>query len=203
MLTHRIRSGVFFLCLSLAASSTFAQSQPSADDKALASYRLTMATVQKVGRVNHAVVAEMLKDPKYQELKKIESEIDALEAKDDLSEAEQKRLEDLNARQESIENSLDGMENVMSDADTIDDMAARVRAYPPLAAALDREGLSAREYATFMLAMFQAGFAAGMQKAGLLKQLPANVNPENIKFVLEHEAELKQLQESFNPEGKG
>ena len=60
-----------------------------------------------------------------------------------------------------------------------------------MAAALRKEGLTAREYSKFMLAMLQSGFAAGLQKAGLLKQTPEGVNPANIKFIIDHEEDLK------------
>ncbi|HWK09399.1 MAG TPA: hypothetical protein VNR64_05075, partial [Vicinamibacterales bacterium] len=85
---------------------------------------------------------------------------------------------------------------------TIDEMAAKIKTFPPLANALSKEGVAPREYAVFTLAVLQAGMAAGMQKAGMLKQLPPGVNSENVKFILDHEAEFKKLQESFGGSDK-
>jgi hypothetical protein len=31
----------------------------------------------------------------------------------------------------------------------------------------------------------------------MLKEIPKGVNPDNVKFILEHEAELQQLQEEL------
>jgi hypothetical protein len=48
-----------------------------------------------------------------------------------------------------------------------------------------------------MLALASAGLVHGMQKAGALKELPADlkerVNLENVKFVAAHEAEIASL----------
>jgi len=48
-----------------------------------------------------------------------------------------------------------------------------------------------------MISMLQSAIAAGMKKAGMLKDLPPGVSAENVKFVEEHEAELKALQKEF------
>jgi hypothetical protein len=50
--------------------------------------------------------------------------------------------------------------------------------------------------------MIGASFAAGMQKAGMLKELPKEVNAENVKVILEHEAELQKLQEELKGSDK-
>ena len=54
-----------------------------------------------------------------------------------------------------------------------------------------------------MMALVQASIAAGFKKSGMLKELPAGVNPENVKFVEEHEAELRAMQEKLNKLGGG
>jgi hypothetical protein len=76
-------------------------------------------------------------------------------------------------------------------------MAAKIQKYPAMASALQREGLSARDFAKFTMAMLQAGMAAGLQKAGMLKGTPEGTNPANIKWVLEHEAELTKMQRAW------
>ena len=54
-----------------------------------------------------------------------------------------------------------------------------------------------RSGTSIMMAMLQAGLAAGMQKAGLIKTTPEGTNPANIKFMLEHEAELQKMQKAW------
>lgn len=50
--------------------------------------------------------------------------------------------------------------------------------------------------------MIQSGMIAGMRKAGLVKEIPKDVSAENVRFVEEHEAELKALQEAWEQLGK-
>ena len=76
-------------------------------------------------------------------------------------------------------------------------MAAKIQKLPAMASALQREGLTPRDFAKFTLAMLQAGLAAGLQKAGMLKQTPEGTNPANIKWILEHEAELAKFQKAW------
>ncbi|HWK11610.1 MAG TPA: hypothetical protein VNR64_16240, partial [Vicinamibacterales bacterium] len=85
-----------------------ARAQSAADDKELASYRLTMDGLNKMVRVNRALVDELKKDPKYQQLMKAQDDIKALEAKDALTDSEQKQLDDLKARAEQMENQAPG-----------------------------------------------------------------------------------------------
>ena len=181
----------------LVAPPQAAKSRGNADLKELSTYTLSMATLHKVDRAMRTFAAEMKKDPKVQEAMKLEADIKALEKKfedTEPSDADQKRLEDMQARLEALENreSLN-----MNDAKTIDDMAAKIQKFPPLVSALQREGLTAREYATFMMAMLQAGLAAGFQKSGLLKELPEGTNPANVKWILENEAELAKMQKAW------
>jgi vacuolar-type H+-ATPase subunit I/STV1 len=74
-----------------------AGAQADADMRELRGYRLTMAAVRQVDRATEAMVAEMKKDPKYQEYLKLEAEISALEKKGAPTEAEQKLAADIAA----------------------------------------------------------------------------------------------------------
>ena len=205
MSTTRTRIFAFVLPLfvcGVSAVPAIAQTKPqTADDKELASYRLTMDGVNKMVRVNQAMAEELKKDPKYQESVKTEADIKALEAKDDLTPAEQKKLDDLRAREEQLEDQSPAS-GLLNDAKNLDEMAAKIKAFPPMANALAKEGVAPREYALFTMAILQAGMTAGLQKSGMLKQMPPGVNAENVKFVLDHEAELKKLQASFGPSDK-
>jgi hypothetical protein len=176
--------------------------QTSADEKELAAYRLTMPTFRKVVAVTRAMVEEMKQDPKVQEAMKLEAEIDALENKEEPTEAEQERLETLRARKEALKEQVESKSS-FNNAQTISEMEAAIRQFPPMANALRREGLAPREYATFFLALFQAAIVHGFRKSGVeIKDLPAGVNPENVKFIAEHEQELEAMKQEFEALGK-
>jgi hypothetical protein len=185
------------LSLPLAMPSQTAKTGGSADLKELSTYMLSMDTLNKVDRAMRTFAVEMKKDPKVQEAMKIEADIKALEKKfqeTEPSDADQKRLEDLEAKLETLKDN--GSLN-MSDANTISEMAAKIQKFPPMVTALQREGLTARDYAKFMMAMLQAGLAAGFQKAGLLKEMPEGTNPANVKWIIANEAELARMQKSW------
>ena len=180
----------------------------AADSKELASYRLTMDTFQKVNTMMRALAEEMQKDPKVRALMKTEAEIEALEKKDDLSDAESERLDKLRELQEQQEQAVEASQPEgmnLNNASTLDEMEAGIRKVPQAMAALTRAGLTPREYSKFMIATLQAGMVAGLQKQGLLKELPPElkeINPENIKFMNEHGAELEAMGKELEAAGK-
>lgn len=162
------------------------------DLKELSTYTLTMDTFDKMVRVQTAVGEALKADPKFAEQARLKTELETLRKKDEPTEADDKRVEAIEARLEALDAEASNRFN-FNDAKNLSEMAKQAESFPPLAAALRKEGLTGRDYARFMSAMLQAGFAAGMQKAGLLKETPPGVNPANIKFVLDHEAEFKKL----------
>jgi hypothetical protein len=173
------------------------RSSADPDLNEIASYTLTMDVVNKVDRVNRSMLATLKTDPRFAEAAKLETELEALRKKDETTEAEDKRKEQIEARLEALTTRQEKLFN-LNDAKTLADMTARIQAFTPLVSALQKEGLSARDYAKFMLTLIQTGFAAGLQKAGMLKETPEGVNPANIKFVLEHEEDLKKLQQGMS-----
>ena len=86
-------------------------------------------------------------------------------------------------------------------AKTIADLEQKIAATPVMASALEHEGVTPREYARFTMALLQASFTLGAkqrtEKAGRPFQIPEGVNPANVTFVQEHEAELKRMQEVY------
>ncbi len=72
-------------------------------------------------------------------------------------------------------------------------MARRIDREPDLANAIRTAGLTTREYSLLTLSFFNAMFAHGMKKAGTIKELPADILPENIAFIQSNEAELNQI----------
>jgi hypothetical protein len=109
-----------------------------------------------------------------------------------LADAEQERLEQLRADLDEEEQKSSMADD---DAKTLSEIAAAMEKEPLAAKALADAGISARDYAKFTMAAFQAGMVAGMMKQGLIKEVPpemaATVNMDNVKFVQEHEAELE------------
>lgn len=177
----------------LTPQSAASKAQSDADLKELSSYTLTMDTLNKVDRAMRAAAVEIKKDPKFIEAKKIEAELEALKKKEEPTESDDKRVEALERRLDALDD--DGMN--MGDAQTIGQMAAKIEKFAPMMTGLRSAGLTAREYAKFTMATLQAGLAAGMQKAGLLKEVPAGTNPANVKFMLDHEADFQKMQAAW------
>ena len=197
------RGIVALLVISMVSGLAAQGARPSdADLKEIANYKLTMETVEKVKVATRAMITEIKKDPKYQQLLKLEAEIDALEKKDPRTEADDEKLAALNEEKEKLESASDGPLS-LGQANSLSEMEANIRKSPPIANALQSAGISPREYATFMMAMIQASMVAGFKKAGMMKELPKDVNPENVKFIEEHEAELKAMQAEFEKLAKG
>jgi hypothetical protein len=186
----RIPLALCVLYMSVAVSAQV----PGANDpdaKELAAYRLTIPTLDKVMQATKLMVEAAKSDPRIAKRAALNAEIKKLEDKDELSDAEQARLEQLQAEAERAEESLFSG----ADSKTLSDMAAAMQREPLFAKGLAAAGLSAREYSKFLLAYFQAGMVAGMMQQGLIKEVPkdlaASMNMENVKFVQEHQAELE------------
>ena len=174
----------------------------AADSKELASYRLTMDTAKKVYALMQAVAQEMASDPKVRALQKTKAEIEALSKKEELTDAEGERLEKLHQQVEQQEDALDDTAGGMNlnEAKSLNEMEAGIKANPRFMAALTKAGLTPRDYSKYILASLMAGMVAGFQKSGVLKELPKDlkeVNPENVKFLLAHEAELAAMQKEL------
>lgn len=189
------------LTAALSTSSPAAQATPQADRdmKEIASYRLSMDTVKKVDVAMRAMFDEMARDPRFQASIKLEAELKALNEKEERTEAEDRRIEELEMEKEKMrsENPFN-----LGSANTLSEMEAQVQKVPPMANALRSAGLTPREYSKFMLAMLQAGMAAGMKKSGLIKELPKDFPAENVQFILDHEAELTAMQKQWQELGK-
>ena len=195
-----IRSRLFapsFAILTLALTASTDAIAQSPDEKALAAYRLDMATVRKVAAATQAFAAEQAKDPKVQELTKLRAEIKALEDKDELTDAESEKLDKLREREEALEEAMDRGDGSpdSNNNQTLADMEASIKKMPQAVAILAREGLTPREYTLCTMALLQAAMVEGFSqgKADLTK-LPAGVNPDNVRFVRENKAELEALQ---------
>lgn len=188
----------------------------TADEKELAAYVLTMPTLNKVMAAMRVMAQEMRKDPKYQQLMKFDADIEAVEkqleplqAKDETTPAEDKKIESLLEQVEKLREQKEQAEEAMSELvpmgnmRSLDDMERGMAKFPPMVRALKSQGLSPREYAKFMMVMLQAGMIYGFSQGKVdYAKLPAGVNPENIKFIIAHKAELDAMQKEFATLGK-
>ena len=187
-----------------AAPGARAQSS-DADMKEVGAYKLTMDVFTRMARVNRVLYEQMQKDPTVQERTKLKAELKAIQAKDETSEAEDKRVEEIQQRLQALEEAEDrkqGPDTGMNDAKSLTEMARAFERTPAFASALKREGVSAREYATFMLASLQASMTAGLMdsKLGIDRSKLTPTQLANAQFIKEHQAELARLQPTDKPE---
>ncbi|MGH9371796.1 MAG: hypothetical protein ACRD15_09735 [Vicinamibacterales bacterium] len=201
-MTPSLRSVVLTLASVLIALPGYGGQKPTdADAKEIGSYLLTTSALSKVVNVNRTLVEQLSQDPRVREAMGVEAEIAAIEKKDEATEEDEKRLEALRARREELENSVDNP--LGGDSQSLSEMEARIRKYPPLMQALQKEAMPPREYATFWMAFVQAAFVQGFKKSGMLKELPPEVNPENVRFIEDHAAEIEAMRKEFEALGKG
>lgn len=186
---HARRFFVFVLASLLAIPAT-APAQVKGDAAEIRNYRLTMDKVRALVGVYEKAGEQMKKDPKRRELAAKEKQLEALMAKEEPTEADDRRIEKLEQEIEALERALDGDDD---GGGSLTEMARGIERNPPLASAVRSAGLKPREFAVLQLALFQAMFAHGLQKSGHLKELPKEVSPENVRFVAQHEAELAKL----------
>jgi hypothetical protein len=157
-----------------------------------------MTKVRQFAEAGEAVARAMQSDPRYREEKSLEKEIEALEKKDELSAADEKRLEALRGKLEELQSKADAGSDD-SNNQSLDDMVRAIEKHPALAQAIRGAGLTPREYSVLSLSIFQAMMAHGIQKSlgskDVPKELAASVLAENIKFVADNEAEITRLME--------
>jgi hypothetical protein len=67
----------------------------------------------------------------------------------------------------------------------------RLNSVPEAKAAVERAGLSTRDYALGMGALMQGMIVHRMRKAGM--NPPMQADPENLEFIAAHETEIMQL----------
>ena len=190
----RKSTSVFVIAATLLVAATAAAqgrraAQSDPDMAELAAYRLNTATLQKVIVATQAFRQALQNDPKYKGFIAAQKELEALQAKEEPTPADEKRIE---ALEQQIEQMSGGMDRG-GDVQTLADMERKITAMPHMPEALAKAGLAPREYAKFTLSLIQAGFLAGMKKAGQLRQAPPGVSMENVQFVIDHEKELAAL----------
>ena len=190
----RLRARLVLVALLAALVPVAASAQSPADDadsREVLAYRLTMPKLRQLNQAGLDAAKVRDADPKYRGMAKKKQEYKALQEKEDLTDAEQKRLDQLEREISETDNGVDAND---PNTKSLSDMARQIESNPQLSAALRKAGLPAREAAVMMLALFQAGFTAGMLESGTIKQIPKTVNADNVKFFQANKAELESLQ---------
>jgi len=157
----------------------------SADDRELMQYRLTPEVLTKVEAVATAFNANIAKNPAMKRKLDAQREIAALEKKDDLTEAEQQRLDDLQAivGDEPIDLGING--------GSLSEMSAQLARQPAMAAALKSAGMAPRDMAKFVVTAVQAAMIGGLQGSGM--PVPPGAAGENVKFVMANQASIERI----------
>jgi DNA repair exonuclease SbcCD ATPase subunit len=188
------------LALIVATSTAFAQSL-DADAKELQAYTLTTAALKQFVQATRAMMAAAKADPRFGEVMKLEAEIDKLESKEEPTEADEERLEKMNEQLEVLKEKLPRVNMADAELKTLSDVEGAIKREPLMANALKSAGMAPRDYAKFTLAFFQAAMIHGMQKSGMVKEIPkdlqATVNMENIKFIEANQTEINALMKEF------
>ena len=195
--TFRIAFGLSVALL--VAVPAFAQ-MPGPNDpdaKELAAYQLTVPALSKVLQATKNLAEAARNDPRFKKQAALKAEIKKLEQKEEPTEADEARLEQLRAELEKMEQSI----IPKGSNQTLSEMAAAMEKEPAFAQALASAGITAREYAKFLFAYLSAGMVAGMMEQGVIKEVPKelanSINLENIKFVQAHKAEMQAFQETM------
>jgi hypothetical protein len=184
-----IAAVIVSLLIPAPAGAQARRSTPNDPDMAeLAAYRLSTATLQKVAAVMQNFMKALESDPRYKGYVDAQKEMKALQDKHNRTEADERRIE---ALEQELEKPPAGMD--AGDAQTLTEMERSVTAMPHMSESLAKAGLTAREYAKFSLAMIQAGYLAGMKKAGQLREVPPGASMENVQFMIDHEREIAAL----------
>ena len=175
----------------LAPAPAAAQGNPAdPDTREVQAYVLTMPKLRQLNQFFGDLLRQREADPAYQALLKKKKELEALNAKDELSAAEEERMARLEAEIEEAELAEEGPDD---DDQSLSAMAQRMAADPRIAGALKRAGLAPREAATLQLALFQAAFTVGMLESGTIKEIPKEANTDNVKFFRANRAEIATL----------
>jgi len=174
------------------------------DEKELAAYRLTLPTVRKGAAVMKAFADEAAQDARAKEMAKIKTEIEELGKKDELTEAEQAKIDKLHERRQALEEeAANSPDRDGNNAKTLDEMEAQVRKHPAALRGLASQGLTPREYAKATMALLLASVVEGFSQGKAdLEKLPPGVNAENVRFVRENKAELETIYAAMSRKDK-
>lgn len=183
--------GALVLLVALAPLPAAAQGTTAdADTREVLAYRLTLPKLKQLNAALADMARQRESDPAAQQLARKKKELEALSAKDELTEAEQARLEQL---EREIEEAEDPDADDDDSAQSLSGMAARMQADPRIAGALKRAGLAPREAATLQLSFLQTALTAELLASGTIKEIPKDASAENVRFYQANKAEIAAL----------
>ncbi len=78
--------------------------------------------------------------------------------------------------------------------ESLSNVEKRISKYPPLVSILQSHKFTVREFLVAEVALLQSSMAQALDPTA---KAPEGVNPENLKFVREHKAELEALQKQY------
>jgi hypothetical protein len=157
----------------------------SADDRELMHYRLTPEVLSKAESVAQAFAANVEKDPRMKRRLDAQREIAVLEKKDDLTEAEEARLEELQGivGDQPVDLGING--------GSLTEISAQLTKIPAMSAALKTAGMAPRDMAKFVVTAVQAAMVSGLQAAGM--PVPPGAAGENVRFVAANQAAIERI----------
>ena len=206
MLSRITRTLIITLAFLSTIDRASAQAPLDADAKELKSYTLTTTALKQFAAATRNMMTAAKADPRFQEMAKLKAEVEKLEAKEEPTEADDARLEKLNAQIDALESKLPNINVADARLKTLSDIEAAIKKEPLALNALNAAGMAPRDYAKFSLAFFQAAMLHGMQKAGVIKEVPkdlqATVNMDNVKFIEANQAEINALMAEFQAASK-
>src|SRR3712207_935597 len=103
-MVYRLASA--FLLVFACVTTSAAQAVPGANDpdyKELVAYRLSMATVQKMGQATRNLAGAIKNDPRFKRQQALEAELKKLQEKEEPTEADSARIEKIEAELEQLE----------------------------------------------------------------------------------------------------
>ena len=186
-----------FMVLSMAVlvAGQAAGQIPGANDpdaRELAAYKLTLPVLKQVVTATRNLATAAKNDPRFKRQAALKAEIKKLEDKEEMTEADDERVEKLRDELDKLDDSIMPSANANQ---TLAQMDAAMRKEPAFAKAIADAGLTPREYVKFLFAYMTAGMVAGMMESGVIKDVPkelqASINMENIKFIQTHKKELE------------
>lgn len=179
------------LLMALAPAPAAAQGgTDAADTREVQAYRLSMPKLTLLNQAIEDALRQRESDPAYKGLRSKKQELARLGEKENPTDADQERMAELEEEIREAEEAADGPE----DADqSLSGMARRMAADPIVSGALRRAGLAPREAATMQLALIQVALAVGMKEAGHIKEIPKDVNPDNVRFYQANRAAIEAL----------
>ncbi len=190
-MSWRTRFALTTLLVAIAAAPARAQANSAAaDTREVQAYRLTMPKLNQLSQAMADLQRQREADPAYKRLLGKKRELAALGERDEPTEAEQERMERLEEEIAEADQAEDGAD----DADqSLSGMSRRMAADPRISGALSRAQLAPREAATMQLALFQVAFAVGLMESGTIKEIPKDVNPDNVRFYQANRAAIDAL----------